>query len=237
MIGEMRGEDAPAPAVLIGAHYDTRPESPGADDNASGVAALLACAALLKGRKLARTVVFAAFDAEERQDPLGGLIGSTAYVASLGVNPRRHIAAAFIFESVGYASPAGAQKVPFGLKLLFPVQAWKVASSGYCGDFLIGLSKGSGNRLARVLAKRSASSGLQILPLTVPSWMPAPADLLRSDHAPVRRAGIPAVMIGDTANFRNPNYHLSTDVPETLDYRMIAAVSEAVAISVAAFDD
>jgi Zn-dependent M28 family amino/carboxypeptidase len=243
IIGELHGQSPRAPAVLIGAHYDTRPNSPGADDNASGVAVLLECALSLATRHLEKPVIFAAFDAEERQDPDDGLRGSTAYVESLALSAEtsadaeshgRKLTAAFILEMVGFSSPSGAQRVPLGFRLLFPRQALSVARRKYAGDFLIALSRGRGNRFSRLLAQCAASGGTRILRLALPGWFPPPADLLRSDHAPFWRAGIPTVMVGDTANFRNPHYHLPSDTPDTLDYDMIAAVSDALATTVAA---
>ena len=242
LIGTVPGSSLSLPAVLIGAHYDTRPASPGADDNASGVAAMLECARALAGQPRARSVVFIAFDAEERQDPAQGLWGSSAYVRSLQEEAegeaagaaRSRIGAAFVLEMVGYSAPPGAQRVPLGFRLLWPATAWRVARRGYTGDFLVAVSRGRGNRLARMLSERAGlHGGPDVLPLTLLGWLPLPKDLLRTDHAPFWAAGVPAVMVGDTASFRNPNYHLPSDTPDTVDYGMVAGLARALAETVA----
>ena len=232
--------------VIIAAHFDTRPNSPGADDNASGVAAMVECARALTGRGLRRDVVLVAFDAEERQGQLHGLWGSEAFVRSLagaasGNTHRRsaqdrpsiQVRAAFVLEMVGFSSQKGTQKIPLPMRALFPAAGWSVMRRGYAGDFLVAVTRGRGKIVARALARHSSRvGGPEVLTLGLPAWLPPPPDLLRSDHAPFWQAGVPAVMIGDTANFRNPNYHLPSDTPETLDYEMIAGVARALAETV-----
>ncbi len=241
--GDSGGESA---SVIIGAHFDTRPNSPGADDNASGVAAMVECARALTGRGLRRDVVLVAFDAEERQGQLHGLWGSEAFVRSLagaasGNTHRRsaqdrpsiQVRAAFVLEMVGFSSQKGTQKIPLPMRALFPAAGWSVMRRGYAGDFLVAVTRGRGKIVARALARHSSRvGGPEVLTLGLPAWLPPPPDLLRSDHAPFWQAGVPAVMIGDTANFRNPNYHLPSDTPETLDYEMIAGVARALAETV-----
>jgi Zn-dependent M28 family amino/carboxypeptidase len=236
IVGTLAGQQAGASAVLVGAHYDSRPGSPGADDNASGVAAMLECALLLSGHDRQRPVVFAAFDAEERQDPGEGLRGSSAFIGSPAhVAEAQPVGEAVILEMVGYCSGPATQKITPGFNLLFPRQAHVVRRNRRSGDFLIALSQGPGNRLAKELEAASARGpGPRVLALTLPGWLPKPKDLLRSDHAPFWRAGIPAVMVGDTANFRNPNYHLPSDTPDTLDYGMLAGFATTLADVVAA---
>jgi hypothetical protein len=234
VIGALPCEQAGLPAIVVGAHYDTRPGSPGADDNASGVAAMVECARALSARKLRRRVLFVAFDAEERQDPGPGLRGSTAFVVAAGGSSVPRLGFAFILEMVGFSAGRGGQKVPLGMRVVFPGAALNVMRRGRSGDFLIALTRGRGKRLARALARHSRmTGGPPVLTLGLPEWLPAPGDLLRSDHAPFWRAGVPAVMVGDTANFRNPHYHLPTDTPETLDYEMIAGLASALAATVA----
>ncbi len=232
VIGALGGKVRGAPAVLVGAHYDTRPNSPGADDNASGVAAMLECATALSGATLERPLIFAAFDAEERQDPLDGLWGSTAYVRSL--SRPADVYAAFILEMVGCSTPPGSQKVPTGFKLLWPRTARSVAKRRYAGDFLVALCRGRSGRAARLLAASSrGAGGPHVYPLPFPRWAPVPRDLLRSDHAPFWAAGIPAVLVGDTANYRNPHYHLPSDTTETVDLVMVEGTARALATTVA----
>ncbi len=229
--------DSPAvakPSVLVGAHYDTVPGSPGADDNASGVAVMLECSRVLAKIDRNRPVIFAAFDAEERQ-PEVGLHGSEAYVRSLKASDSGPtVSEAYILEMVGYSAPEGAQQVPQGLQLVFPRAFDQLAAAQFAGDSVVVVSDWRSRRISRALEEASRSiGGTPILPVEVPRWMPVPHNLKRSDHAPFWEAKVPAVMIGDTANFRNPNYHTPTDTPDTLDYSFIESVARTVIATVA----
>ena len=195
--------------ILIGAHYDSILGSPGADDNASGVAALLAAARALGPRE---GVCYVAFDGEEH-----GHVGSRALVAGLG---RHHIEQVHVLEMVGYTSrEPGSQRNPSPL-----IQAPSV------GDFLglVGTHL-SGPLLAHVLATASCHAlpvqGLYLLDVPLEVVRQISHHLLRSDHVPFWRAGLPALMWTDTAEFRNPHYHRPTDTPETLDYAFLAGVT------------
>jgi hypothetical protein len=191
--------------TLICAHYDSVATTFGADDNASGVAVMLACAAALV--PLDVPVGFVAFNGEE-----DGLTGSADFIshalAALALYPRM----THVLEMVGFASrEPGSQRVPEHLPLTAPPN----------GDFIGLLTKGRSNYVAD-LATRLRSSvtpelGLLTLkaPLGLERFVP---DLLRSDHAPFWRAGLPAALWTDTGDFRNPNYHQPSDTPATLDY-------------------
>ncbi|MDA1296963.1 MAG: M28 family peptidase [Chloroflexi bacterium] len=226
-------------ALLIGAHYDTVPGSPGADDNASGVAVMLECARLMSEARRqtqtrirrGRSIIFAAFDAEERQ-PEVGLHGSTAYVNGLdAASGAPTIAAAYILEMVGFSAPPGAQKVPAGLQLAFPRAFDRLREERFAGNSVVAISNRPSRSAGRALEKaaNSVRDGVVVLPMEIPRWMRVPHNLRRSDHAPFWNAGIPAVMIGDTANFRNPHYHSASDTPDTLDYDLISRVARTVA--------
>jgi hypothetical protein len=216
------------PPLLIGAHYDTVPHSPGADDNASGVAAMLECARILVESNTTRHFTFIAFDAEEIQPPTHGLHGSTAYVASL--NPEFHPTAAIILETIGFKSPTLPQRLPGSFRFLFRRAYSALKSQNFAANSLLILSKGDGRNVSRELECSAANSEIQlpILPLEVPRWMPLVRNLRRSDHAPFWKANIPAVMISDTANFRNPHYHLPTDTPESVDIELIAKATRTI---------
>lgn len=218
-------------ALLIAAHYDTVPGSPGADDNASGVAVMLECARVLGDTERERPLIFAGFDAEERQ-PEVGLHGSNAYVASLreAGSETPKIGAAYILEMVGFSAPPGGQKVPTGLQLAFPRAFDRLANTKFAGDSVVAISNWKSRSAGRRFedAARQTKDGVSVLAMEVPRWMRVPHNLKRSDHAPFWDAGIPAVMIGDTANFRNPNYHAPTDTPDTLDYGLIARVGRTI---------
>jgi len=214
--------DSEALALVIGAHYDTVPESPGADDNASGIAAMLECArALVKDESL-RKITFIAFDAEEIQPPVEGLHGSEAYLANLPTNAQP--TAAIIFESIGFSSDSIKQQLPGSFRFLFRRAYKELKRQDFRADSLLVLSRGRGRHSSRNLeiSAEKPNVNLPLLPVEIPWWMPLVRNLRRSDHAPFWKAGIPAVMISDTANFRNPHYHQPTDTHGTVDPTLIA---------------
>lgn len=221
VVGELNAENTDNPPLLIGAHFDTVPGSPGADDNASGVAAILECARVLVERSSERRMTFIAFDAEEMQPPVEGLHGSTCYAESLqsGAYP----SAAIIFESIGFRSLSLKQRLPGSFRFLFRRAYNALKRQSYEANSLLILSKRRGRNISRQLESSAARIDIQlpILPLEVPWWMPLVRNLRRSDHAPFWSRGIPAVMISDTANFRNPNYHTPSDTADTLDFELV----------------
>jgi hypothetical protein len=195
---------ATEPLTIVGAHYDSVVTTPGADDNASGVAALLAAASVCKSP----SVAFVAFNREE-----DGLIGSADFVRRW--KPR--IAAAHVLEMVGYRSrKPGSQRRPPGLPIPVPDTA----------DFLAILANGDSNRMLDAVIQ--TAGGIPDLPVIglktfqgIEKLVPV---LLRSDHASFWSARIPALMWTDTSEFRNPNYHKAGDTPDTLDYEFMADV-------------
>ncbi len=212
---------APVAGVLeIGAHWDTVPGSPGADDNASGVAGLLELARTLRApagaRDLGRPVRFCLYGGEE--SPEQPFPGSTAHVTRL----RDVVAGAIVLEMIGYRSTApGSQRMPADLHGLIDVPP--------AGDFIAVVADAGSARLAAAVtaAARSATPPVAVLPLVIPDR--ALHVVGRSDHVPYWWAGLPAIMVTDTANYRNPHYHTAGDVLSTLDCEFAAAVTGMVA--------
>ena len=213
----LAGRDDGRGIWVVGAHYDTAPGTPGADDNASGIAVLLEAARLLRERGAGgREVRFAAFDAEE--PPAFGTrdMGSLRYADNLK-DSRVRVRGMINLEMVGYFNPApGAQLFPPFMQLFYPER----------GDFL-GLA---GNlrslRLGREFARAwNLEPGVPLLPATLPFVFSA---LAISDQLNFWYAGCPALMLTDTAFFRNPNYHQASETPEKLDYERMAAQTEAL---------
>ncbi len=201
------------PCLLVGAHYDSMPQTPGADDNASGLAVMLACARLLTLHPSRTPVVFAAFNSEE-----DGALGSQEFVETIRQGRHLQIRQAVVLEMVGFASDRrGSQRVPPGLPLQLPDQ----------GNFL-GMVANWHSRQALEGVLRVARTYLPDFPVLGLHMAPAVEAFLpmvhRSDHAPFWRAGIPALMWTDTAEFRNPHYHRPTDTPDTLDYAFMSQV-------------
>ena len=227
---DITGKATPGEVLIIGAHFDAVPGTPGADDNGTGTAALLELAHVLKDRPMKRTVRLVFFNLEEV-----GLVGSTRYVKDLreagavgkpaagenGTAPKERVIGMISLESIGYFSDEpGSQKSPIPpIKDVFepPTVGDNIALVGFArdGKFVQSLEGGM----------RAASPELKVSAFAFP--MPLP-DLMRSDHAPFYAAGVPAVMLTDTANFRNPNYHRPTDTVETLDPVRFTRVVEGV---------
>ncbi|MDB6112121.1 MAG: Peptidase [Pedosphaera sp.] len=200
--------------ILVGAHYDSVPGTPGADDNGSAVAAMLGCAEVCARVAPDAPVCFAAFNCEE-----DGMLGSAELAAHLSRTGCR-VRVAHILEMVGFASSTpGSQRLPTGLPIHLPER----------GDFL-GLlaNQASGQQMDYILGQARAYLpefsviGLEV-PLGAERVLPV---LARSDHVPLWDQGIPAVMWTDTSEFRNPHYHQTTDTPETLDYHFLRQVTQ-----------
>jgi aminopeptidase YwaD len=208
------GKNAQAP-LLIGAHYDTVEASPGADDNASALAVLLDAADRLRHVDVARPVWLVAFCLEEQ-----GLLGSRAFISSLK-HAGQVLDGAIILECVGYATrEAGSQRTPPGVPIAVPS----------VGDFL-GIIGNEASQALLAAVERNARRAAPATPavvLTVPSRGEALPDVRRSDHAAFWDEGYPAVMLTDTANFRNPHYHRPSDTLDTLNMEFLAAVSDIV---------
>lgn len=200
---------------IIGAHFDAVPGTTGADDNASGVAALLEAARLLAGERAAGIIDFLAFNLEER-----GLIGSSHHVATLKKQGVK-LAGMISLEMVGFTSrEKGSQKMPLVLRPFYP----------NVGNFLalVGDDQSKG-LLRKAKPEFQKVSGLAVETLSVPGkgWIFPETRL--SDHSPFWDAGIPALLVTDTSFFRNPHYHTPADRAETLDLEFLAHVTEGIA--------
>jgi len=201
---------------VLGAHYDGAPGTPGADDNASGVAVLLEAARLLKARAPGRPVRFVAFGTEEPPSFATRDMGSWRYARGLkdrGVKVHGLIN----LEMLGYFNPRpGSQLFPPFLNLLYPDR----------GEF-IGLvsNLASAGLLRSVAAEWRKASALPVEATVLPS---AFSVMALSDQLNFWGEGYRAVMVSDTAFFRNPNYHQSADTAEKLDYEKMAAETAAL---------
>lgn len=197
--------------VAVGAHYDVAGEMPGADDNASGVGGLLELADLLRDAPLARRVELVAFANEEAPYFATAGMGSDVYARSL-VAARRRVRGMICLEMLGcFTDAPDSQKLPFTvLKLLYPTRGNFIAVVGNLGG--VGIVR-------RVKRAMREASELPVESINAPGVVPG-IDL--SDHSSFWRRGLPAVMITDTAFYRNPRYHTERDTPDTLDYGRLA---------------
>ena len=194
--------------VIVGAHYDAVPGSPGADDNGTALAVLLELARAFSMSPARRSMRLVAFDLEETDRR-----GSRAYAETFS-RRNEELDLMISLEMLGYCDPRpGAQHYPPGLRYLYPDR----------GDFIALI----GNFRTLPLLRRLANSMRQAVPcefLAVPFRGRILPDTRRSDHASFWDLGFPAIMVTDTANMRNPHYHQPSDEIETLDLGFLARV-------------
>lgn len=205
-----------APRIVVGAHYDAAGPYPGADDNASGVAGLLELARTLEPPSEV-AVELVGYCLEEPPFFFTKQMGSYVHAASLreeGVDLRVMIA----LEMIGYFSDEPrSQRFPLPLfRLMYPER----------GTFIAVVGKLFQRRLVKKIRDGMRSgSDLPVHSLNAPRIVPGVA---LSDHLSYWRNGFPAVMLTDTAMYRNPNYHRASDTPGTLDYERMAMVVDGV---------
>jgi len=227
-------------AVVVLGHHDTVRDSPGANDNTASVAVILELARVIAPYQFAKSIILAATDMEEL-----GFFGSRALVASLG--RAKPVKCAINFETMGYTSQEpNSQFLPPGLGIIYSSQVKKIQARGYRGDFTIVIYNGTASGCAAYFAAglaRLAGAAAPIL-LRDPNDLPVTGALLgrtvpfvrqfaRSDHVPFWEAGIPAIQITDSANFRYTHYHRQSDTAEKLDYMRLAHIAGATAFTLA----
>jgi Zn-dependent M28 family amino/carboxypeptidase len=227
VIATRKGTFQPERRLLVVAHFDTVFASPGADDNASGVAVLLELARVLEPYRFERTVQFVAANLEEypREDYTGqALRGSTA-LARHAREEGWEIDGVVVLESVAYAGASAIQSAPEGIPLDIPEK----------GDFIAVVGNDSSDALVQEFCRGIERCGIKLpyLCLEVPGHGEMLPDTRRSDHAPFWDNGFKAIMLTDTAQFRNPNYHQPSDTLETLNLEFAAEVCRATAVLIA----
>ncbi len=219
IIATQPGQRLPGEVILVGAHYDTVPGSPGADDNASGVAGMLELSRLFSGHPTDRTLKFVAFSNEEN-----GLAGSRVY-ARWAREHGEKIVAMFSLEMIGYYNDqALSQRYPLGLRYFYPDRGDFIGVVGHLRFF---------NLVRKVKAALRENSSVPVESLAGLGFI---RGVSLSDHASFWRKGYPALMITDTAFYRNPNYHRPSDTLETLDYRRMAEVVKGLYHAVISLD-
>ncbi|MFM6152577.1 MAG: M28 family peptidase, partial [Sphaerospermopsis kisseleviana] len=206
------GTDKKAESILVAAHYDTVPASPGADDNATGVAVVLEIARLFSSISTPKTLQLAFFDQEET-----GLLGSKAFVSQ--PTHLKNLQGAIILDMLGYAcDTSGCQKYPAGLPVTPPSDK---------GDFLVVV--GDVENLDLLNAFANSSDNLpKIFKLPVPPKGLLTPDTLRSDHAPFWYQGVGALLVTDTANLRNPHYHQPSDIPQNIHKEFLTGAAQII---------
>lgn len=209
--------------IVVGAHYDACEALPGADDNASGVAGLIELGYLLGKAQLPMRVELVAYTLEEPPYFRTKLMGSAIHAASLkkaGIPIR----VMFSLEMIGYFSDTpDSQHYPLAvLKGVYPSQGNFISVVGRLGE---------GNLVRKIKEAMLTGSELPVYSINAPATIEG---LDFSDHLNYWEAGYSAVMVSDTAFFRNDRYHTARDTADTLDYRRMAMVVQDVYAAVLA---
>ena len=216
LVAEIRGSKRPGEIVVVGAHYDSALGTPGADDNATGAAAVLCLAKAFTGKTPERTLRFAFFTNEEPPYYHKAAMGSLVY-ARASKSRAESIVAMLSLETIGYFSDQpGSQQYPFPINLLYP-------STGNFLGFI-------GNVASRALVRRAIGSFRAQSPVASegvagPTFIPG---IDWSDQWAFWEQGYHGIMLTDTALYRNPHYHARTDTPDTIDYERLVHVVRGV---------
>ena len=207
VIAELTGAASPEKLLIVGAHYDAVGTTPGADDNASGVAGLLGLARALSAKRLGKTIRFVAFALEESPVYRSSNMASYHYARSLK-EKNEAVEGMICLEMLGFFSDKeGSQHYPLPLmNRRFPKAGNFIALVGNVR------SKGFTDRVAASFQK---ATDLPCITLNAPAIV---FGIDFSDHWSFNQFGYKALMVTDTAFYRNPHYHAPSDLPETLDY-------------------
>jgi Zn-dependent M28 family amino/carboxypeptidase len=210
---EIKGSKKPDEIVVIGAHYDSVVGSPGANDNGTGAAAVLALARAFAGKESDRTLRFVEFVNEEPPFFWTENMGSLVYAK--GCSERQeNIVAMLSLETMGYYSDApGSQQYPLGLlDTIYPITGNFIAFIGNIS---------SGNLVRQVVGNFRSHTQFPSEGAALPGNVPGAG---WSDHWAFWQVGYPALMVTDTAPFRYPHYHTMQDTPDKVDGDRLARV-------------
>ncbi|MGD1846292.1 MAG: M28 family peptidase [Salibacteraceae bacterium] len=224
ILGRKPGLYEESKTYVLDGHFDGVNDSPGADDNGSAVVALMEAAIVLKDQHFGRSLRLIGFDFEE-----SGLVGSQEYVAN-GIETWETIEGVINLEMIGYFDNApNSHSLPTGFNLLFPDAYNAVANDNFRGNFIANVANTASNDLKDQFdsCANALVPNLRVISLAVSGTGTAVPDLRRSDHARFWDAGIPALMITDGANFRNPYYHSPADTLDLLDFGFMRQVTQA----------
>lgn len=209
---EILGTKLPDEIVVIGAHYDSVPGSPAANDNASGVAAMLSLAHAFSKRTTDRTLRFLAFVNEELPYAHTEQMGSWVYARRCRERDEK-VTAMLSLETIGYFSEApGSQKYPPTVGLIYPS----------VGNFIGFIGNNRYRRLVRQVVAAFRSS--EPFPSQGGALPEIVSHIGRSDHWSFWQEGYPALMVTDTAPFRYPHYHTPEDTADKIDFEKLARV-------------
>lgn len=226
IIGRLEGIGNSEEMVVLGAHFDTVDSSMGADDNASGVSALIECLQVLSQYSFEKTILFVAFDQEE-----SGMLGSEYFVNKLGIDVK-NVHTYINLDMIGYYDESkNSQIFPSELKTVFPQAYKKVKENDFRGNFILNTSNKNSQNLMNVFDSNALkfSDSLNVVSILVPNDGKFASDEFRaSDHVAFWDADIPSITLGDTGNFRNKNYHSLRDTLGSVNLNFLKFVTKAV---------
>lgn len=229
LIARIPGQSKSDSCLIICAHYDTAPTSPGADDNGSGVAGLLAVFRSLVSHRFEHTIEFVALDMEEE-----GAIGSRYYSSMLQSNGK-HILGVFNLDMIGWCSTQiNSQVVPENVREVFPVESKKIISNGNRGDFLLNIANPASLELSRKFHSSSQRyvPGLKIITLNAtPYAVNKIPGLASSDHARFWQHGYQALHIGEGGATRNPLIDTVNDTVDLINFGFLSKVVQSLIAS------
>ncbi len=216
---EIRGTTRPDEIVVIGAHYDSVVGSPGANDNGSGVAAVLELARTMREKPLDRTIKSVFFTNEEPPYFQTSAMGSLVYARDLH-QTKAQVVGMISIETIGcYSDVPHSQHYPPGIAALYPDK----------GNFIGFVSDSNSSTLMKkVIATFRQTASIPSEVLVAPQSLEGVG---WSDHWSFWQQGYPAIMVTDTAPFRYAHYHKPTDTPDKVDFdRMTRVVSGLVKV-------
>jgi hypothetical protein len=234
--GLLQGVKSDNNFFVVGAHWDAVKNSPGSDDNASGVAGMLEVMRVLSKYEFVNSVYFVGFDMEEE-----GLLGSKEFVSRLHHDKADQAGLTINLDMIGYHSTEPkSQAFPGALKEVFPDAYKLVSGDDFRGDFILNLMNEATHTTGRSFDSIAAIyvPDLKVVSLTVQdNGRFAPEAFRSSDHASFWDANMKAISLGDTGDMRNFNYHSSGDVIESIDFNFIKQVVKATAATIATLAD
>lgn len=211
------GAEAAEDAIVVGAHYDSAGDAPGANDNASGTAAVIELARLLKSHTPKRTRIYLVAFTNEEAPFWGTADHGAARFADMLLSRGETIRGMLSLETLGWFDDTpGSQRYPTPFNWLYPDVGNFVAFVGM---------PGSRTWLHEVIEPYRRNAHVPSIGGIAPSFIPG---ISWSDHAPFADRGIPALMLTDTAPFRYPHYHRATDTPDKVDVETLARITLAL---------
>lgn len=225
IIGKIEGYDHDGETYIICARFDSSPESPGADDNASGVSGMMEIAKILSDYTFKKSIIFLGLDMQ-----IYDFRGARQYIANKGIKKFENIAGAINLDMIGYYSDQPeSQYIPTEFGLIYPKVFEAIKADDFRGNFVLNVSNGDSRELSASFVKAAATSmpALKVRSVEVFNKGEHTRELAASDHVPFWYAEIPAIHLGDGGPSRNPFFGTEQDTPDRLNYSYMADIVQA----------